>query len=254
MGKYLEGFAFQSLENTEYGKYGNTKYCAKLKSGNFDKKSFEKNDGSVRCCGALTVLCPRVLCLFLFSRYVYRPRDGIVQRTTSSRWEGGSLLRCHCWTIDTYCCAAVVQGCGWLDRFVPPVMCCWGTIDTFCCIAVVQGRGWVDRFVPAECCWGVWHVSDTWKCGSLSYIFTHPPEDKRVKCVPTGSNFVGCFICFFFSCSTGPALAYRSSALPLSNVITLFSAEAILFRVYYSSGRKHVLRQATHLLYQCLVI
>ena len=21
------------------------------------------------------------------------------------------------------------------------------------------------------------HVSDTWKCGSLSFIFTHPPED-----------------------------------------------------------------------------
>ena len=22
------------------------------------------------------------------------------------------------------------------------------------------------------------YVSDTWKCGSLSFIFTHPPEDK----------------------------------------------------------------------------
>ena len=23
------------------------------------------------------------------------------------------------------------------------------------------------------------YVFDTWKCGSLSFIFTHPPEDKR---------------------------------------------------------------------------
>ena len=23
------------------------------------------------------------------------------------------------------------------------------------------------------------HVSDTWKCGSLSFIFTHSPEDKK---------------------------------------------------------------------------
>ena len=25
------------------------------------------------------------------------------------------------------------------------------------------------------------HVSDTWKFGSLSFIFTHPPEDKKQK-------------------------------------------------------------------------
>ena len=25
------------------------------------------------------------------------------------------------------------------------------------------------------------HVSDTWKCGSLSFIITHPPEDKKQK-------------------------------------------------------------------------
>ena len=25
------------------------------------------------------------------------------------------------------------------------------------------------------------HVSDTWKCGSLSFIFTHPPEDLKKK-------------------------------------------------------------------------
>ena len=25
------------------------------------------------------------------------------------------------------------------------------------------------------------HVFDTWKCGSLSFIFTHPPEDKKKK-------------------------------------------------------------------------
>ena len=25
------------------------------------------------------------------------------------------------------------------------------------------------------------HVSDTWKCGSLSFIFTHPPEDLSKK-------------------------------------------------------------------------
>ena len=26
---------------------------------------------------------------------------------------------------NTYCCTAVVQGCGWVDRFVT-VVCCWG--------------------------------------------------------------------------------------------------------------------------------
>ena len=25
------------------------------------------------------------------------------------------------------------------------------------------------------------HVSATWKCDSLSFIFTHPPEDNRIK-------------------------------------------------------------------------
>ena len=25
------------------------------------------------------------------------------------------------------------------------------------------------------------HVSDTWKCGSSSFIFTHPPEDEKKK-------------------------------------------------------------------------
>ena len=28
---------------------------------------------------------------------------------------------------------------------------------------------------------GTRYVSDTWKCGSLSFIFTHPPEDKKKK-------------------------------------------------------------------------
>ena len=36
----------------------------------------------------------------------------------------GSLRGCHCCTIHTYCCTAVVQGCGWVDRFVPVVRCC----------------------------------------------------------------------------------------------------------------------------------
>ena len=26
------------------------------------------------------------------------------------------------------------------------------------------------------------HISDTWKCGSLSSIFTHRPEDGKKKC------------------------------------------------------------------------
>ena len=27
---------------------------------------------------------------------------------------------------------------------------------------------------------GTRHASDTWKCGSLTFIFTHPPEDKKL--------------------------------------------------------------------------
>ena len=46
------------------------------------------------------------------------------------KWVGASvrccgvLLSCgyHCCTINTYCCTAVVQGCGWVDRFVPVVL------------------------------------------------------------------------------------------------------------------------------------
>ena len=29
------------------------------------------------------------------------------------------------------------------------------------------------------------HVSDTWKCGSYSFLFTHPPGDKKKKRVPS---------------------------------------------------------------------
>ena len=41
------------------------------------------------------------------------------------------------------------------------------------------------------------HVSDTWKCGSLDYIFTHPPEDGKEKekekgmCVPSCAVYGG---------------------------------------------------------------
>ena len=37
-------------------------------------------------------------------------------------WVGGSLRGCLCCT--TYCCTAVVQGCGWVDRFVAAVLWC----------------------------------------------------------------------------------------------------------------------------------
>ena len=37
-------------------------------------------------------------------------------------WVGGWLRGCHCCT--TYCCTAVVQGCGCVDRFVPVVCSC----------------------------------------------------------------------------------------------------------------------------------
>ena len=38
----MEGFAFQYLE-IKFGKYGKKKNCAKKKSGNLDKTSFDKN-------------------------------------------------------------------------------------------------------------------------------------------------------------------------------------------------------------------
>ena len=52
----------------------------------------------------------------------------LLYHITMSSWVGGSLRGCHCCT--TYCCTAVlllycftavVQGCGWVDRFVPVV-------------------------------------------------------------------------------------------------------------------------------------
>ena len=95
-------------------------------------------DGSLRgrhCCTAYCCMggwiasllwCVAVVstgsCFFYFFLPLYRPRAGIVERTT--RWMGGLLRGCHCCT--TYCCTAVraVQGCGWVDRFVPVVCCC----------------------------------------------------------------------------------------------------------------------------------
>ena len=35
------------------------------------------------------------------------------------------------------------------------------------------------------------HVSDTWKCGSLSFIFTHPPEDNRTSNLTNEEMSVG---------------------------------------------------------------
>ena len=43
----MEGFAFQYLE-IKLGKYGNIKNCAKKKSGNLAKMSFDKNGPKIR--------------------------------------------------------------------------------------------------------------------------------------------------------------------------------------------------------------
>ena len=79
--------------------------------------------GSVCCCGVLLSFGHGFVGLFiLFFLPLYRPRAGIVQRSTI-RWVGGWVRGCHCCTIHTYCCTAVVQGGGWVDRFVPAVCC-----------------------------------------------------------------------------------------------------------------------------------
>ena len=59
--KYLEGFAFQYLE-IKCEKYGNIKICAKKKSGNLDKTSFDKNTaltqrGIAEYCGMIMIGC-----------------------------------------------------------------------------------------------------------------------------------------------------------------------------------------------------
>ena len=74
---------------------------------------------------------------------------------------------------------------------IPPV---WGSKKKggvsffFLRILLVLGPNILDeqtaRSVVAT---GAWvkietrHVSDTWRCGSLSFIFTHPPEDLKKK-------------------------------------------------------------------------
>ena len=43
------------------------------------------------------------------------------------------------------------------------------------------------------------HVSDTWKCGSLSFILTHPPEDRK-----KGNKNVVCAIVIVDQCYADP--------------------------------------------------
>ena len=45
-----------------------------------------------------------------------------------------------------------------------------------------SGSGRVDMLTsPGAAARAAVATGDTWKCGSLSFIFTHPPEDKKNK-------------------------------------------------------------------------
>ena len=61
-----------------------------------------------------------------------------------------------------FCTAPDLSGSGQVDMLPLPVESAQAT-------ATIEAPGYIDT--P--------HVTDTWMCGSLSLIFTHPPEDKR---------------------------------------------------------------------------
>ena len=59
------------------------------------------------------------------------------------------------------------------------------------------------------------HVSDTWECGSLSFMLTHPPEDKREK-TKKGKSLKVCLINSWLSCSSTTSTATTTAVLLLS--------------------------------------
>ena len=61
-------------------------------------------------------------------------------------------------------------------------------------------------------------VSDTWKCGSLSFIFTHPPEDLKKKRKCAGKLFLKYFLFVSIILRFGKKLVYYILLLIYINI------------------------------------
>ena len=63
------------------------------------------------------------LCGYELDTHLYYCCKSFAVLLHNTWWVGGSLRGHHC--CNTYrCCTALVQGCGWVDRFVSVVCCC----------------------------------------------------------------------------------------------------------------------------------
>ena len=65
----------------------------------------------------------------------------------------------NCWPGHAISTAPDLSGSGRVDMLTRPVAAARAAVAT-------GASGYIET-----------HVSDTWKCGCLSFIFTHPPGD-----------------------------------------------------------------------------